>query len=258
MGFLKKLFGGEEQSPEEEKLETERKRFDLMKYDGVKAMKMGQWDYAVRCFEEALKMQDDLEVHDYLSRAFVRMDRLDEAVAQLDLLIRAEPGNEALCLQKAHVCFMKEDYESMAAAAEQAIAINAESAPAYYLYAQGTLKQGDLINGIARLTKAIALDDNYADARLLRAQTLLQMGDVNGAGEDSQWLSEHVGDQEDVLLLASQVARAKGDDAKAVELLKRALEVNPFLLDDVSGDFEAEGIEEQTKRAYSMMNPLGI
>ena len=87
---------------------------------------------------------------------------------------------------------------------------------------------------------------------------MLFRSDANGAGEDSDWLTEHVGEQEDVLLLASQVARAKGDDAKAVELLKKALELNPFLLDNVSGDFEAEGVEEQTKRAYSMMNPFGI
>lgn len=258
MGFLKALFGGEEQSPEEEKMEAERKKFDLMKYDGVKAMKMGQWDYAVRCFEEALKVKDDLEVHDYLARTFIRMDRLDEAVEQLDLLIQAEPENEALCLQKAHVCYMKEDYEGMSAAAEQAIAINGESAQGYYQYAQSALKQGDLINGIARLTKAIALNDELADARLLRAQTLLGMGDVKGAGEDADWLIEHVGEQEDVLMLASQVARAKGDDKAAADLLKKALEVNPFLLDNVTGDFQAEGVEQQVKRAYSNMNPFGL
>ena len=84
------------------------------------------------------------------------------------------------------------------------------------------------------------------------------MGDVNGADEDSQWLQEHVGEQEDVLMLASKVARAKGDDKTAVELLKRALELNPFLLDNVSGDYEAEGIEHKVKQAYSMMNPLGL
>jgi tetratricopeptide (TPR) repeat protein len=258
MNILKALFGNSEQNPEEEKVEAEHKKFDLMKYDGVKAMKMGQWDYAVRCFEEALKLQDDPEVHDYLSQTFIRLDRLDEAVEQLQWLTRKEPENEKLLLQLAHVYYMKEDYEGMGSSAERAIQLNAESAHAYYLYAQAALGQNDMINGIARLTKAIALDEELADARLLRAQTLLKMGDVNGAADDSAWLMEHVGEQEDVLMLASQVARAKGDDGTAVELLKKALELNPFLLDNVSGDYEAEGIEEQTKRAYSMMNPFGI
>ena len=48
MGFWNALFGGKELSPEEEKKEQEAKNFDLLKYDGVKAMKMGQTDYAVR------------------------------------------------------------------------------------------------------------------------------------------------------------------------------------------------------------------
>ena len=258
MGFLKVLFGGADATPEEEREEAERKRFDLMKYDGVKAMRMGQWEYAVRCFEEALRISDDLEVRDYLSRALIRLDRLDEAIEQLNILTDKERENAALQLQLAQVFYMKEDYEGMDKVASQALAIDPQSAQAYYMYAQAALGQQDMINGIARLTKAIALDDNYADARLLRAQTLLKMGDVKGADEDSQWLMGHVGDHEDVLMLASQVARAQGNDQRAVELLRKALELNPFLLDNVSGDFEAEGIEEQTRRAYSMMNPFGI
>jgi tetratricopeptide (TPR) repeat protein len=221
-------------------------------------MKMGQWDYAERCFKEALKTADDLEIHDYLSRVYVRQDRLSEALAELQHLSDAEPQNIDIQLQMAHVSFMQEDYVAMAAAAERAIAIDAQSATAYYFYAQAALGQNDLINGIARLTKAVALDEKKGDARLLRAQTLLKMGDVKGADEDCQWLLEHTEGQEDVLMLASQIARAKGDDAQAVEYLKKALELNPFLLDNVSGDFEAEGVEEQTKRAYSMMNPFGI
>jgi tetratricopeptide (TPR) repeat protein len=258
MNFLKALFGGSETNPEEEKEQASKQHFELMKYDGVKAMKMGQWDYAERCFKEALKTADDLEIHDYLSRVYVRQDRLSEALAELQHLSDAEPQNIDIQLQMAHVSFMQEDYAAMATAAERAIAIDAQSATAYYFYAQAALGQNDLINGIARLTKAVALDEKKGDARLLRAQTLLKMGDVKGADEDCQWLLEHTEGQEDVLMLASQIARAKGDDAQAVEYLKKALELNPFLLDNVSGDFEAEGVEEQTKRAYSMMNPFGI
>ncbi len=38
MGFWNVLFGGKQLSPEEEKQEQEAKNFDLLKYDGVKAM----------------------------------------------------------------------------------------------------------------------------------------------------------------------------------------------------------------------------
>ena len=80
MGFWNALFGGKELSPEDEKKLQEAKQFDLLKYDGVKAMRIGQAEYAVRCFREALKLKtDDLELHDYLSQALARMGEVDEA-----------------------------------------------------------------------------------------------------------------------------------------------------------------------------------
>jgi len=292
MNFLKALFGSSDTSAEDVEKESEKKQFDLMKYDGVRAMKMGQFDYAVRCFEEALKVQDDLEIHDYLSRAFVRMDRLNEAVEQLQLLARAEPENAGIQLQLAHVCYMNEDYAAMAEAAEQAIALDGTLAQGYLLYAQAALGQGDLINGIARLTKAIALDETLADARLLRAQTLLKMGDVTGAAEDSEWLTANVGDHEDVLMLAARVAHAAGNDDQALLIYNKVVELNPFMLEayaergkicyergdkqqaeadmqkvlelnpqqlaDVSGDYSAEGVEHRVRQAYSNLNPLGL
>ena len=91
MGFWKSFFGGEEENPEEEKKNSEAKTFDLMKYDGVKAMRMGQFDYAEKCFCEALKIQEDLEVRDYLSQTLVRLNRLDEALEQLISITHAEP-----------------------------------------------------------------------------------------------------------------------------------------------------------------------
>ncbi len=292
MNFLKLLFGGSEETPEETKAQDEQKQFDLMKYDGVKAMKMGQWDYALRCFNEALKIHDDLEVHDYLSRVLIRMDRLDEALHELRLLTEAEPQNDALWLQMAHVCYMQEDYPGMSEAAEKALEVVPTSAQAYFAYAQAAIGQGDLINGIARLTKAVSLDEQMADARLLRAKTLLKMGDVKGAEGDSQWLTEHVGEHEDVLLLAARVAHAKGEDDGALLIYNKVIDLNPFLTEayaergkisydlgnheqaksdmakvlelnpqqmaDVSGDYSAEGVEHKVKQAYSNLNPFGI
>ncbi len=292
MNFLKALFGGSDENPEEEKTSKETKQFGLMKYDGVKAMKMGQWDYALRCFQEALKIQDDIEVHDYLSRVLIRLDRLDEALAELETLSAVEPDNIAVLQTMAHVAYMKEDYDLMEEKCQKAIAIDESVAGNYLLAAQAALGHNDLINAIARLSKALSIDELLADARLLRAQTLLGMGDVKSADEDTQWLLEHVRDQENVLLLAARVAHAKNKDDEAISLYGKVIEVNPFALEayqergkicfdrgdkkqaeedmqkvlelnpqqmaDVSGSYSAEGVEQQMKRTYSMLNPFGI
>jgi len=292
MGFWKSFFGGEEENPEEEKKNSEAKTFDLMKYDGVKAMRMGQFDYAEKCFCEALKIQEDLEVRDYLSQTLVRLNRLDEALEQLISITHAEPENVALLLQAAHVAYMQEDYDQMKSYCEQALAVDGENAMANYMLAQAMLGQNDLINGIARLTRAISLNEQLADARLLRAKTLLKMGDVKGAEEDTNWLLEHTNDEEDVLLMAARVAHAKGQDDEAIDIYNKVIDLNPFQMDayrergqikfergdkrgaqedmqkllelnpnelaDVSGDYSAEGVEQAMKRVYSAINPFGL
>lgn len=291
MGFWKSFFGGEA-NPEEEKKNADERNFDLLKYDGVKAMRIGQFDYAVKCFTKALETKDDPEVHDYLSRAYLRQGRLDDALAELKTLIAAEPQNVALMLQAASVAHVKEDYDEMKALCEQALAVNPAIPLVHFFYAKAELGQQNLIPGIARLTMAIKLDENLVDARLMRGQTLFKMGDVNGASEDVAWLTEHTEDNEDVLLLSARTAAAKGEADEAIAVYGKVIDLNPFCVDafaergrlrldkgdkqgaeedmkmvlelnpqalaDVSGDYSAEGIEQKTRQAYSNLNPFGI
>lgn len=292
MGFWKSFFGGEPESPEEEKKNAEAKNFDVFKYDGVKAMRMGQFDYAERCFREAMKIKDDLEVNDYLSQTLMRLGRLDEALAEMKIMINAQPSNAALLLQAAHVAYMLEDYDEMKKLCEQALSQNSELAMANYMLAQAVLGQGDMISGIAYLTKAISQNEQLSDARLLRAKTLLKMSDVKGASEDVVWLLEHTEADEDVLLMAARVAHLSGKDDTALDIYNKVVDLNPFQMDayrergqiryeqgdkkgaeedmqkllemnpnelaDVSGDYSAEGVEQAMKRVYSAINPFGL
>ena len=136
MGFFSTFFGGKQLSPEEEKKEQEAKKFDLLKYDGVKAMKTGQADYAVRCFTEALKMQDDLEIHDYLSQVLLRQGNLDAAMNELRTLGDAEPENAQIQIRMAQVAYMQEDYATMETVCQQATTLEPENAEPYFLHAE--------------------------------------------------------------------------------------------------------------------------
>jgi tetratricopeptide (TPR) repeat protein len=292
MGFFSTLFGGRQLSPEEEKQEQEAKKFDLLKYDGVKAMKMGQADYAVRCFTEALKVHDDLEVHDYLSQVLLRQGNLDAAMNELRTLGDAEPENAQIQIRMAQVAYMQEDYATMETVCQQATTLEPENAEPYFLHAQAMKGQQNPVGAIAMLTKAISLKEDYAEAYLLRGQTLLVMGDAASAETDADWLLEHVGDHEDVLLLKARVEAAKGQAQEAIRVYDKVIEVNPFQIDafrergrlrldlgdkagaeqdmqtvleldpqqmaDVSGEYSAEGIEQRVKQAYSAVNPLGL
>ena len=286
------MFGGRQLSPEEEKQEQEAKKFDLLKYDGVKAMKMGQANYAVRCFNEALKIQDDLEIHDYLSQVLLHQGELDAAVAELRTLAEAEPENAQIWIRLSQVTYMQEDYAAMGEACERAMAAEPDNAQACFLSAQARLGGQDVVGAIAMLTKSITLQAVYADAYLLRAQTLLKMGDTTSADADAQWLLAHVGNHEDALLLKARIEAAKGNASEAISMYDKVVEVNPFCIEafrergqlkfnagdkagaeqdmqtvleldpqqlaDVSGEYSAEGIEQRVRQAYSAVNPLGL
>ena len=292
MGFWKTLFGGAEETPENEKKSSEARNFDLLKYDGVKAMRIGQFDYAVKCFREALKIENDLEVRDYLQQALTRNGNIAEAIAELKIMSDAQPDNVRLLTHMARLAYMEEDYDLMESICQKAEVVSPEDSMVQFQYAQACLGHNDLIGGIARLTKSISLDEDMLDARLLRGQTLLKMGELKGAQEDVDYLLEHTEGQEDVLLLSARLLHACGDDDQAIarydevtavnpfqidayrergkirfdkgdkqgaeEDMQKVLELNPQEMADVSGDYSAEGIEQRVKQAYSNLNPFGI
>lgn len=293
MGFWKALFGGEEQSPEQEKEQQEQKRFELLKYDGVRALKTGRLDIAESCLREALTMREDLEVRDYLWQLLVRLDRTDEALEHLKAMSEAQPDNVELKLQMATVAYMKEDYALMEQVLEPLTSVSAESlqgdshlttAQAFYLMAQARWRQHDRQAATEWLTKAIAVYPEMGEAYLLRGQTLLEMGDSDGAAADELWLEDNYGETEEVLLLKSAIEQVKGQQEQAIATLGRVLELNPFsqpalqrraalrrTVGDEAGaeeDLQAarelnpqqdtEDIESKVQDAYKNVNPLGI
>lgn len=291
MGFWKTFFGGEA-APEEEKKNSSERNFDLLKYDGVKAMRMGQVDYAVKCFTEALKIHDDLETRSFLSRALVSQGQMDEALSQLRVLMEAQPDDVDVVLQAAHVAFLNEDYDTMVSLCEQALEKDADNAMAHFMYGRAERGRGQLIQAVARLTKAITLDGTLGDAHLLRAQVLMQMGQLQEATDDVDWLVEHTEENEDVALLHARLEKTKGNNDVALQLYSKVIDLNPFHVEayrergqlrlqlgdrqgaaddmqkvleinpeeaaDVNGEFSAEGIEQKTRQAYSNLNPFGI
>ncbi|WP_036876503.1 tetratricopeptide repeat protein [Xylanibacter oryzae] len=293
MNFFKALFGGKIEDTEKTKKEEELKNFDLIKYDGVKALKTGQNEYAIKCFKKAIEIKNtDLEIRDYLARAYVAANEPLKAFEQLQKLAEAQPDNQKIFVQMAHVTFMMEDYGAMADSCERALLIDKDNAEVSYLYAKACIGQGDDVNAVAMLTKAILLKDDYGDAYLLRGETLLKMGDYEGSDADAKYLLEKQSDNESVLILKARIEHKLGNNDEAINYYNKVVDVNPFSIDafrergavklevgdkdgaaedmqqvleldpkqtaDINGEFSAEGVEEKTKQAYNKINPFGL
>ena len=290
MNIFKRLFGvaQEEKVPTKEELQAENsKNFDILKYDGVRALKTQRYDYAIECFRHALDINEDLEIHDYMSQAYLALSDLPNAYQHLQKLAEAQTDNINIFIRMAHVAYMMEDYSIMGTACEKALLIDKESPDALHLYAKSCVGIGDVTNAVALLTKAVTVKPDYADAYLLRGEVLLKEERYDEADEDASWLLENYPGNEDVLMLKANIENSRSNDAVAMEYLDKVIDANPFRqeayalrgelrrkagdeaganedidyaakLQEEPQEAEGENVEKKVKDAYANINPFGL
>ena len=224
MNILKKLFGG--QKTTEEVRETKEKDFDKVKYDGVRALRMHQFDLAAKFLEQALQLNaEDLECRDYLSQAYISMGDLQKAYAQLQKISEAQPDNVAVLLRMADVAYMMEDYIAMTDVCDKALQLDAENVETYFFYARACRGLGDAPRAVSMLTEAIGKRDDFYAARLLRGSILLDQAQLSEAELDATFLYEHIPGNEDVLLLKARVEKAQGKLKEAEQTYGKVMDV---------------------------------
>ena len=221
MGIFSSLFGGNKKTEEE-------KNFEILKYDGIRAMRIGKLTYALKCFEEATAMKEDLETMQHQANTYVRVNRMDDA-RQLMVRMTELAAEQPLVFQSlASLCYMQEDYKAMNDACQKALALNDQDPATYFLAAKAALGMSNGIQTIAMLTKAIMLNDEFVEAYQMRAEVLWGMRQVKDANEDICKLLELNPDDENALLLKSEIFAVSGEEEQALELMDQVLALNPF------------------------------
>ena len=151
MGIFSSLFGGNK-TPEENKA----KNFDILKYDGIRAMNIGKLTYAIKCFEEATAIQEDIETLQHQANCYTRVNRLDDARTLLVRITELAPEQPLTFHALASLCYIQEDYKGMDEACQKALALDADNASTYFLAAKAAIGLSNGIQAIAMLTKAMA------------------------------------------------------------------------------------------------------
>lgn len=176
MGFWKSLFTGKDETPEESIQKEEEKNFDIFKFDGVRAQRMGRLDYALRCYDEALNLKEDFETLSFKSTTLIAMNRLEEACDVLKRMAELQPQRTETHITLAHILFMTDEYEAMKASAAKAVECNAENPMAYYLLGKAEEALQHPMAAIEALTKAIEKQPDFIEALNSRAGLLEESG----------------------------------------------------------------------------------
>ena len=223
MGIFSSLFGGNK-TPEENK----EKNFDILKYDGIRAMRIGKLVYALKCFEEATAIKEDLETMQHQANTYVRLNRMDEARHLMVRMTVLTPDQPLVFQSLASLCYMQEDYPAMNEACQKALALNDQDPSTYFLSAKAAVGLNNGIQAIAMLTKAIMLNEEFVEAYQMRAEILWAMRQAKDANEDIEKLLSMNPEDENALLLKAEIMAVSGAEEQALEIIDQVLSLNPF------------------------------
>lgn len=168
----------------EDKAKNEQKNFDILKYDGVRAQKMGKLVYAIKCFTEALNIQEDFETMSYLVSAYTMANDLGKAEDVLNRMVEMEPDHIATRLTRVNLLFMLDKDAEVITDCLHVIELEPSNHVAYFMMAKAKKATNDVFGAIADLTRSISLKEDFADSYLLRAEILLGLGQAKEALPD--------------------------------------------------------------------------
>lgn len=225
--FFKTFFTGNSVEPENEKAKAEKKNFELFKYDGMRAERIGNIDYAIKCYTEALAIQEDFETLSYLAKAYINQNELDEARKTLHRMIDIDPNVASTYLALANINYTTENYQLTIENCIDALRINDKDTDAYLLLAKGNHAMNDDINAIINLTEAIKIKNDFTEAYLMRAEVLEGINEHESALEDIEKVLELNAEEEAAYLLRGKI-KEHASTEEATEDYKYVIELNPF------------------------------
>ena len=291
MGFFKTLFTGKEESEEEKQEQQKKNQFDVFKYDGIQAQRIGKLDYALECYRRALELEDDLETRIIYANALVSANELEDAIEQLEKAREMVPENKEVLLNLAELYFQTEQYEQMEAVCNDALKLDESESATHYLLAKMYKAKGDMINAVAQCTLAISKhNEPFAEAYYLRAQLLMEMQQYMEAEADVDVILQLDEENDEYLMLKGEccealqkpeeakecylkvkelnpyitkayirlgaILMAQGQKEEAAKIVEEGLQLAPDELKNVNGEYS--NVEQEMHDAYKAMDPLGF
>ncbi len=229
MGFLSSLFSpSKKENALDDQQKSDLKKFDILKYDGIRAQRVGKTDYAVKCFIEALKIQPDFETMKYLMSSYFMLNRLDDAIEVLNEMVETGEESANTLLTRANLLYSTGKHSEAIADCMQIIETEPNNHLAYFQSAKSERVLDHLETGIDQLSKAIDIKDDFAESYMLRAEIYLSLKKGTDALPDIEKVIGLTPEDETAYLLRGRIHELLGDSEAAFDDYKEASALNPF------------------------------
>lgn len=231
--FLKALFKAKKNEENTNQAENEidkgsKKNFEILKYDGIRAQRMGRTDYAIKCYVSALNIQPDYEVMNYLAQLYAATEAFEQAQDIYTQMTALEPQEISAYLQLANVHFIQEDYTAMLTVLNRANEVNNAHAGVQYLFGKARKSLGQWHEAIESLTQAIALKEDFTEALIMRAEVNTELKQYAEAMTDVETVLQKQPDEELALLLRGRINEETGKHEEAERDYRELTGLNPF------------------------------
>ncbi|MDR0981925.1 MAG: tetratricopeptide repeat protein [Culturomica sp.] len=227
--FFTSLFSKKDKTEEIINEKNLKKNFDIFKYDGIKALKMGKIKYAVLCFERALHIREDSEVLNYLALAYKSEDFKEDAISIYSKLIGMEPDNALNYINRAELFLQLKEYEETIADCKNAIALEPETTKSYLMLAQAYRDLNQTEEAVVHLTNVIEIAPECINAYLMRSEINFERKEHhNRVSADITKILKISPENENAMLLRAKIHKAKDKIKEALIDYDRVIEINPF------------------------------
>lgn len=204
---------------------------NTLKFDALRALKIGEVDFAIRALHTSLEEIDDPECRLYLAQALQRKPDLAGSMAELTTILEAYPDYPMALYEATKVANGLDQHSETIAYAERALATElekVEQAELYRMKAQAQLALGESEQALATIDQALQLTDEVPLYWLLKVKALIALERWEDALAVALETAEKFPEEERAYLYEGLITYHEGDKERAERAFRQVVETDPF------------------------------
>ncbi|MBL6452917.1 MAG: tetratricopeptide repeat protein [Porphyromonas sp.] len=204
---------------------------DTLKFDALRALKIGEVDFAIRALRTSLEEIDDPECRLYLAQALQRKPDLAGSMAELTTILETYPDYPAALYEATKVSNGLDQHSETIAYAEHALATELETAQQAELHrmkAQAQLALSESEQALATIDQALQLTDEVPLYWLIKVKVLIALERWADALAVTLETAEKFPEEERAYLYEGLIAYHEGDKERAERAFRQVVETDPF------------------------------